>query len=126
MMKQIVGTVAGVVSGYLVMMIVIFVAGAAVFPLFGMDASMTVVALRVVFGLAAGFAGGWATALVGGKTQAVPVLAGMVLVFGLITAASDLQSGTPLQGHDPVWVTFVGPLLGAVGVLIGGRRRMNF
>lgn len=126
MIKQIVGTVSGVVSGYLVMVIVFFVATAAVVSVVGIDASMAGVALRVVFGLAAGVAGGWAAALVGGKTRAVPVLAGLVLVFGLINAASDLQSGTPLQVHTPVWLTFVGPLLGAIGVLIGGRRRMNF
>ncbi len=150
MMKQIVGTVAGVVSGYIVMAIVILATFAAAFPVLGMDrlfaegtfeASMTWIALSLILGLAAAFVGGWVAASVGGKTRAVPLLAGMVLVFGLISAGSEMQSADPRGGprsadatmsdamahaRQPTWITFVNPLLGAVGILIGGRRRLNF
>jgi hypothetical protein len=150
MMKQIVGTVAGVVSGYLVMAIVIIATFAIAFPLLGInrlfaegtfEASMGWIALSVILGFGAALAGGWVAALVGGKTRAVPVLAGFVFVFGLMSAVSAMQEtearGGPrgpdatmtdamAHARQPTWITFVNPLLGAVGVLIGGRRRMNF
>lgn len=117
MIKQIVGTVSGVISGGIVMALT---TGVVRFFAEGTEPSVTWITLRLVLSLGAAVLGGWTAALVGHKSPAVPVLAGMVLVFGLLSAAGGQQS------VDPRWMTFVNPVLGAVGILIGGRRRLGF
>jgi len=117
MIKQIVGTVSGVISGGIVMALT---TGVVRFFAEGTEASVTWITLSLVLSLGAAVLGGWTAALVGHKSPAVPVLAGMVLVFGLLSAAGGQQS------PDPRWITFVTPVLGAAGVLIGGRRRLGF
>ncbi len=150
MKKQIVGTVLGAVAGYLVMVIFILATFAGAFPLLGMDrlfapgtyeASMGWIALSFVLGFAGALLGGWVAASVGGKSRAVPVLAGLVLVFGIMSAIAAQSEAEPrggLRGPDPTmsdamnharqptWITLVTPLLGVAGVLVGGRRRLGF
>jgi len=148
--KQIVGTVLGAVAGYLAMAIFIMATFYAAFPILGMDrlfapgtydASAVWIALSFVLGLAGAFLGGWVASSVGGKSYAVHVLAGMVLLFGILSALAAPNQDEPRGGargadatmtdamnyaRQPLWITLVNPLLGVAGVLIAGRRRMNF
>jgi hypothetical protein len=148
--KQIVGTVLGAFAGYLVMMIFILATFAAAFPILGMDrlftpgtyeASMGWIVLSFVLGLSGAVLGGWVAAKVGGKSYAVHVMAGLVLLFGLMSAIASQNPAEPRGGargadatmtdamnyaRQPLWIMLVNPLIGVAGVIIGGRRRLNF
>lgn len=150
MTKQIVGTVLGAVAGYLAMAIFIMATFYAAFPILGMDrlfapgtyeASMGWIVLSFVLGLSGAVLGGWVAASVGGKSYAVHVMAGLVLLFGIMSAVASRSLAEPRGGtrgadatmtdamnfaRQPLWITLVNPLLGVAGVLVGGRRRMNF
>lgn len=147
MFKLIVGTLAGAVAGYIVMAIFIIATFAVAFPVFGIDrlfapgtyeASVSWIVMSLVLGLAGAMLGGWIAGYVSPKSHAVAALAGLVLVFGLFSAQAAQNEEVPRGGargpdatmsdvmahaRQPTWITFVNPLLGAVGVLIGGRRK---
>lgn len=147
MFKLIVGSLTGAIAGYIVMALFIIATFAAAFPILGIDrlfapgtyeAATSWIVLSFVLGLAGAMLGGWVAGYVSPKAHAVPTLAGFVLVFGLFSAQAaqndDVLRGGPrgpnatmtdvmAHARQPTWITFVNPLLGAVGILIGGRRR---
>lgn len=147
MFKLIVGSLAGAIAGYIVMAIFVVATFAVAFPVLGIsrlfaegtyEASLTWITLSLVLGLVGALLGGWVAGYVSPKAHAVPTLAGLVLVFGLFSAQAAQNEDVPRGGprgpdatmtdvmthaRQPTWITFVNPLLGAVGVLIGGRRR---
>lgn len=147
MFKLVVGSLAGAIAGYIVMAIFIIATFAAAFPILGIDrlfapgtyeASTSWIVLSLVLGLAGAILGGWVASYVSPKAHAVQALAGLVLVFGLFSAQAAQNDDVPRGGprgpeatmsdvmahaRQPTWITFINPLLGAVGVLIGGRRR---
>ena len=147
MFKTVVGSIAGAIAGYVVMALFIIATFAVAFPVLGVsrlfaegtyEASLTWITLSFVLGLAGALLGGWVASLVSPKSPAVPALAVLVLVFGLFSAQAAQKEVVPRGGprspdatmtdvmahaRQPTWITFVNPLLGAVGVLIGGRRR---
>lgn len=147
MFKLVVGSLAGAIAGYIVMAIFIIATFAAAFPILGIDrlfapgtyeASTSWIALSLILGLAGAVLGGWVASYVSPKAHAVQALAGLVLVFGLFSAQAAQNEEVPRGGprgpeatmsdvmahaRQPTWITFVNPLIGAVGVLIGGRRR---
>lgn len=147
MFKTAVGTIAGAIAGYIVMALFIIATFAVAFPVLGIsrlfaegtyEASLTWIALSLVLSAVGAMLGGWIAAYVSPKSHAVAALAVLVLVFGLFSAQAALTEDTPRGGprsadatmsdamahaRQPTWITFVNPLLGAAGVLIGGRRR---
>lgn len=147
MFKLIVGSLAGAIAGYVVMAVFIMATFALAFPVLGIDrlfapgtyeASTSWIALSLVLGLAGAMLGGWVAWYVSPKSRAVAALAGLVLVFGLFSAQAAQKevvarggprgpnatmSDVMAHARQPTWITFLNPLLGAVGVLIGGRRR---
>jgi len=147
MFKLIVGSLAGAIAGYIVMALFIIATFAVAFPVLGIDrlfapgtyeASTSWIALSLVLGLAGALLGGWVAGYISPKSHAVAALAGLVLVFGLFSAQAAQNEDVPRGGprgpnatmsdvmanaRQPTWITFLNPLLGAVGVLIGGRLR---
>jgi hypothetical protein len=147
MFKTVVGSLAGAIAGYVVMAIFIIATFAAAFPVLGIDrlfapgtyeASTSWIVLSLVLGLTGAVLGGWVAGYVSPKAHAVPTLAALVLVFGLFSAQAAQNEEVPRGGprgpnasmsdvmahaRQPTWITFLNPLLGAAGVLIGGRRR---
>ena len=147
MFKTVVGSLAGAIAGYIVMAIFIIATFAAAFPILGIDrlfapgtyeASTSWIVLSLVLGLTGAVLGGWVAGYVSPKSHAVMALAGLVLVFGLFSAQAAQNEEIPRGGprgpnatmsdvmanaRQPTWITFLNPLLGAVGVLIGGRRK---
>ena len=99
------------------------------------------VAVDLLSGLTGAIIGGFVTAAMARSPNNTPVkvLAGVVLVLGLLTAAAQLMAGgaavteTPAaelsafeafsQTKQPIWHSFTLPLVGLVGVLIGGNLR---
>lgn len=147
MFKTVVGSLAGAIAGYVVMAIFIMATFAAAFPILGIDrlfapgtyeASASWIVMSLVLGLAGAMLGGWVAGYVSPKAYAVQTLAALVLVFGLFSAQAaqneDIPRGGPrgpdatisdvmAHARQPTWITFLNPLLGAAGVLLGGRRR---
>ena len=142
-------TVLGVLAGYLVMSVISLLGLAILWVVFGAEAAFregTTVAsglwagANCAIGLAAAVVGGLVAAAIGRHPTRLPVkvLAGLVLVLGLILAFFQL-GGEPFplpEGKtvaeltfieagavavSPTWYNFAIPLIGSLGVMIGGH-----
>lgn len=81
-----------------------------------------------------GLLGGWMCARISRASKPVVVLACVVLALGMLMAYFTLQTPFPTgprdpnmtvaeimkTGREPTWVALSNPILGAVGVLVGG------
>ena len=96
--------------------------------------------LNLMSGFIAAVVGGLVARRVGGSRRAVRILVGVVLVLGLVTAVATGLVGKeqpaaekPLTemgffeagryAQQPAWYNWLIPLVGAAGVLLGGRER---
>lgn len=103
------------------------------------DATSVWITLSFVLGFLAAVAGGSVAAAVANGDRGPALLAGLVIVLGLVLALLALQGGVGLEtvvpdgdvsfaealqnARQPTWVTLVNPLVGAFGVVVGGRLR---
>jgi len=134
--------ILGVIVGYIVM-VVLIVAGftilqvalgtEAVYKPASWEPSVLFCVCAVVLGVAGALVGGAVCRAIGRSATPVMVLAGLTLVFGLLSAA--LQMGKPDPGprpaevtamdsaqnaRSPMWLNLANPIIGASGVMIGG------
>jgi hypothetical protein len=58
-----------------------------------------------------------------GGTVAVRGLTALVMILGLGTAVLALSGGEGGASQQPTWYNFTIPLIGAAGIMLGGRRR---
>ena len=141
-------SILAVVAGYATLCLLIFVTFTALYLVLGADrsfesgsydASALWVATSFPLGVAASVAAGYVCAAAARGGRAPQVLAGVVLVLGLLFAIPVLRaSGTPTparagdvsnmeamqSARQPNWVALVNPFVGAAGVLVGaGLRR---
>ena len=136
--------IGGAVLGYIVMVLVIFCGLTAAWFALGSDGafrpgvydvSTTWVAISIIVGIIAALAGG-RTARAVAKTITGPrILAGLVIVLGILSALPGLSMDPApavrdpslsmfdamAQARTPVWVLFLNPVIGAIGALIGGN-----
>ncbi len=98
-------------------------------------------AFSLVVSLVAAAAGGWVAARIGHQATAAKILAGVVLILGLIMAVAQperdperaqqiIDEAGGVEGvamgdladiaEQPAWFAWVIPFLGAAGVLVGG------
>jgi len=138
----------GVIIGYLVMFVLQVIAFMSIYTMMGADWSFkpasyeastrwTVMQLAVI--LVTTIIAGLVCAAIARGGKAPLALAGLVLVLGLALAAAS-TAFRPADTHEPrtgnvpnmeamskarhpAWVIFLGPVIGAVGVLIGGRLK---
>ena len=138
----------GVIVGYIVMFILQVVAFMTIYSLMGAnwsfkpesyEASTRWTVMQFVVILVTTIIAGLICAIIarGGKAQLA--LAAVVLVLGLALAAAS-TAFRPADTHEvrtgnvpnmeamskarhPSWVMFLGPVIGAVGVLIGGKLK---
>jgi hypothetical protein len=141
--------VLAVVLGYVAMFLVVFLALAAAYALLGAEGafesgvylpSTAWIVTMIVVGIIAALVGGCVCATIAGSGSRAPLaLAALVLVLGLLMAVpSALDSGEGLpsirpdgvgmfeameNARQPLWVALLNPLLGAGGVLVGGRLK---
>ena len=138
--------VGSVVLGYLVMFVLVFLTFTGLYLVMGVersfqpgtyDASWLWIGLSIPLAIVAAIVGGWACAAVARSGQGPRALAGFVLVLGLLMAILMLRAPAESpprtgavgsmeamqQARQPIWIALLNPFLGAIGVMIGGRRR---
>jgi len=137
--------IGSVILGYLVMIIVVFATFSLAYKVIGVDGSyqpgtydvsMLWIVVSIVLGIVAAILGGFACARVAHSPVAPKALAAVVLVIGLGMAIAAATGGAaedrievrPAEvsgleamqnSQTPIWVQFLNPLIGAVGVLYG-------
>jgi hypothetical protein len=144
--------VGSVVVGYVVMSAVVFGLFTCAFLGMGADrafepgtygVSMLWAGVSIAVGLIAAIGGGFVCARIARTSMPPKVLAGLVLGLGLVFAAATLMATKPAEGPPartaetpsltamqyatkmPAWATVLNPFVGAVGVLIGARRKIR-
>ena len=141
-------SVLGVIAGYILMIILQVAAFMTIYTVMGADWSFkpkayqastrwTLMQFGVVLITAA--IAGFVCAIIAKSGKAPLALAGMVLLLGLVMATAKVAT----QGPDPhdvraatvpnmeamqkarhhTWVIFLGPFIGAAGVIIGGKLK---
>ncbi len=140
--------VVGVILGYIVMFILQIIAFMSIYSMMGADwsfkpgtfeASTAWTAVQFIVILVTAIIAGLICAVIAKSGRAPLVLAGMVLVFSLALGAASMTmrssdthevrtASVPnmeamQKARHPAWVILMGPIIGAVGVLIGGKLK---
>ena len=141
-------SILGAIAGYVVMVFFIFLTFSAAYLAMGADrafspggydVSMVWIIVSFVLAFIAAVVGGYVAALIGKSAIAVKILAGIVLVLGLLTAVMVAVSPKPAdvraadtpnmeamtKAQTPLWVAILNPLVGIAGVLVGGNLRRD-
>lgn len=141
-------SILGVILGYVVMFLVVFLTFSGAYLAMGADAafqpgkfepSTLWLVVSFILGFIAAVAGGCTCVWIAKNTKAALGLAALVVVLGLAMAGmmmmeppdarpaartGDVPNMEAMQNaRTPLWVAFVNPFLGAAGVLIGARLR---
>lgn len=136
--------ILGVIGGYVAMVIFIFLSFSVVYLSIGADlaynpgtydVSMLWIAVSTVLGFIAAVIGGYLCKLIAGDRKTTIILAGIVLGLGLAVAimqavapkatpearTAEVSNTEAMQKSVmPVWVAFLNPFVGAIGVWVGG------
>ena len=135
-------TLAAVVVGYLVIALFIFATFSLVYAALGpsfafrpgtVDVTAGWMVVATVLNVVAAILGGLVAAKIGRSPAAVNGLAGLVLVLGVVSAVLVMNAPAkalpdrPLTtmeaaafAKQPTWYSFLLPVIGVAGVLIGG------
>lgn len=141
-------SIIGVIVGYVAMFVLVFITFTVVFLLMGtewsfkpnsFEASTAWVVMSLVANFIIGVIGGLICALIAKGGKAPVILAIVVFALGLLLAipalmahkqnAGEVRTGNVSQTEamtkaiEPVWVPFTFPIIGAVGVLLGGKLK---
>jgi hypothetical protein len=138
--------IAGVVAGYVVMFVAVFAAFSIAFVALGADRAFKPgsydvtglwLAVSTALSFVAALLGGWVAAAIGRNAQVPRLLAVVVVVLGVLLAIPSLNAPRPdvprtddvgnadamMNARQPPAVALLNPVIGAVGVLAGGRMR---
>ncbi|NNF05638.1 MAG: hypothetical protein HKN21_02645 [Candidatus Eisenbacteria bacterium] len=146
-------SILGVVLGYLTIAVWLGIALTLLWKALGPDFAFEPGTLNTTMGwalsvipidLMGAMMGGLVAALIDKRKIAVKVLAGFVLILGLMSAVMHIQMDDPTVAAEmlaekpitewssfeaasgaiqPMWYNFVLPIVGMVGVLLGGRLK---
>lgn len=139
--------ILGGVIGYLVFFICIFLLFSGLYLVLGPDRSflpaqyhptMLWTISAFVLGFIASVIGGYVASLIG-KSGGVKIMAGILVIIGAIVIVMLAFDKTPeevrtgdvpnwdamLKAREPLWVGVVNPILGLIGVFVGGGLRKN-
>lgn len=143
MLKKILGAIAG----YIATFIFIFATFSGAYLAMGADTaftpgkydvSMTWIIVSTILGFVGAVIGGYVASVIGGS-GAVKIMAGIVLVLGILTivmvalspAMIDVRTAdvpnleAMSKAQTPLWLAVLNPIIGIVGVLVGGRFRKD-
>lgn len=139
--------IGGAVSGYVVMFVVVFLLMTLGWMVLGADGSFQPgswetstawVAVTLVVDVLAALGGGYVAMLIATRTLGPQVLAGLVVVLGLLMALPVFTADAAALGarpdvvtmmdamgkaRQPMWLVVANPILGAVFALVGGSLR---
>lgn len=139
--------ILGGIAAYIVLFILIFATFTAAYLALGAekafqpgnyDVSMIWIVISLVLGTVCAVIAGYLAAVIGSK-GAVKVLAGIVLVMGILTLVVVAVSPKPTdprtpsvsnmeamaKAQQPLWLCVLNPIMGVVGVLVGGSLRKD-
>jgi uncharacterized membrane protein len=135
--------ILGVVVGYIAMAVFVFCLFTIAYLAMGADAafragtyevSMLWIVVSIVLSFIAALIGGFVCAVLSRSKRAVQVLAGIVLVLGILVAIPVLMGNdvrpnvrtgnvpnlqAMQNARTPKWIALLNPVIGAVGVLVG-------
>lgn len=136
--------ILGVILGYIVMAVFIFMTFSGFYLAIGADGaynpgtydvSILWISVSSVLGLVAAIIGGYICAKIAGDRRTAIILAGIVLGLGIALGIMQAMAPVPPEevrtgdvsnfdamqkSRQPVWLAFLNPLIGAVGIYIGG------
>jgi hypothetical protein len=140
--------VGGVVVGYVVMAVLVMGTFSVAYLVLGADGAFRSgsyepsglwIGISFVLSFLAALAGGCVAATIARDRRGPLVLAGLLVVLGLLFAIPSLTAGgggspdarsgdvgmfeAMTRGRQPGWVALLTPAVGAAGVLAGGRAR---
>jgi hypothetical protein len=140
--------IGGVIVGYIIMALAIFLPFTAAYLLMGADSAFKPetyepsnlwLVTSFVLGLLAAVAGGYVCALITRGSRAPLALAVLVIVLGVLSALPTLKANagrerltrpgevSNLEAMQnaalPAWVALLNPFLGAAGVLVGAKLK---
>ena len=141
-------SILGAIAGYVIMFFCIFLLFTAAYLAMGADGafapggydvSTTWIVVSFVLGFLAAVTAGYLAAVIGRGMTAVKILAGIVLVLGIVSAVAVSVSPRPegartadvpnleamSKAQTPLWVALINPLIGIAGVLVGGGLRKD-
>ena len=142
-------TIIGVIFGYIAMFVLISVAFTGEYMLLGAGkafkpgsfaASNEWIGIGLLLNLVISIAGGFICLLIAKRQKAVTILAVVVFALGLVlsiptlmvprTGAVRTTNDVPMfeamqKAEEPRWVPFTLPVIGVVGVLIGGKLKRS-
>ncbi|MCE7974730.1 MAG: hypothetical protein DYG92_10490 [Leptolyngbya sp. PLA1] len=138
-------TIAAIVVGYIVIAVTVFGLGLGAYAGIGPEnayqerswhATTIIGLLMLISGVLAAVVGGWVAGKIDGTPRGYRGLAGVLLVLGLGMAALQMAQPAPpprtepvtmklamehrRDHRDPAWVTWLLPVIGSVGVMVGG------
>lgn len=137
---------ASVIVGYLVLLVCLFALLTGAYLAMGTErafqpgsyqVTLTWIVVSFVLSFAVAIVGGLVSRLVARNQTGPRALAVVVLVLGFAMAAMIAMSPTPptdrpgdlpnmeamMKAQTPLWVALLNPVLGAAGVLLGGRLK---
>ncbi|MEN8375091.1 MAG: hypothetical protein ABFS34_06530 [Gemmatimonadota bacterium] len=134
--------IVAAVFGYLVMVVVVFVAFTIVWQILGpdgafepgsWDVSGAWIAASIVLGLVAAVAGGWSCARMAPNQNALYILIALIVVLGVLSALPEAGLALGPRPEDvsmfeamgsvaqPRWVAWLNPVIGVIGAVFGAR-----
>jgi hypothetical protein len=142
--------ILSVIIGYLVMAVFIFITFLAAYMILGTEGAFQPnsyevtaawVAASIILGFIGAVIGGLVCRLIGKSGQTSLVLAVIVLILGIVLAIPTLSDQgsdktavrtdsvgameAMQDAHQPTWLAFLNPLLGAAGVMVGSRLKKS-
>jgi len=146
-MLRMIRKLLGAVAGYVVYFFCVFLLFTGFSVVLGPDRlflpgnyepSMMWIIGALVIGIIAAVTGGYVAALIG-KSGAVRIMVGLVVLIGAIVFVGLLRENTAVEtrtvdlpiaeamfkAREPLWVAAVNPLLAVIGVFAGGALRKN-
>jgi len=137
--------IAGVLVGYITMFALVFATFSLAYLMLGSEGSFkpdsfevtgTWLVVSIILSLIAAVGGGLVAGWISRDPRTLVYLAGLVIVLGIgmaipetmhddrndpVFRSSELSNrDAMMQAQQPLWLTFLNPFLGAMGVMVGG------
>ncbi|MDQ7051884.1 MAG: hypothetical protein Q9P14_02910 [candidate division KSB1 bacterium] len=141
--------ILAIIAGYIAMALIIAISFTLAYNLMGADGafkpgtyevSATWIAMSIVMSILAALAGGYISMLLARNYRVSIGLAALVFILGMFTAihhttredtrpverqAEVSNTLAMMNAREPTWVSFLNPIIGALGVLAGARLPKN-